>query len=153
MYGNNRNMGGGRRPQAQFSPVKEGEEIDVKIEAVGEKGDGIAKKNGFVIFVPGVQENDEVRIRVTRVLKKVGFAEVIGKALGPIAAPTERKQQQPTVKAPEPEPEHEDSENFGEESEAEDEFDDEPEAEEAEADDLGEDSEDNFDKVEDEDKN
>jgi len=61
-----------------FAPVKVGDELDVKIEAVGEKGDGIAKKDGFVLFVPGTKQGDEVKIRVTRVLQKVGFAEVVG---------------------------------------------------------------------------
>ncbi|MBW2966394.1 TRAM domain-containing protein, partial [Candidatus Woesearchaeota archaeon] len=69
----------GNRPRS-FSPVKVGDELDVKIEAVGAKGDGIAKKEGFVLFIPGVKEGDEVRIRVTKVLHKVGFAEVIGEA-------------------------------------------------------------------------
>ncbi len=67
MYGNN------------TPPVREGDELDVKIEAIGDKGDGIAKKDGFVLVVPGTQINDEVRVRVTKVLKRVGFAEVIGK--------------------------------------------------------------------------
>ncbi len=62
------------------APVKEGDELDVKIEALGEKGDGIAKKNGFVLVVPGTQVNDEVKVKVTKVLRKVGFAEVIGKS-------------------------------------------------------------------------
>ena len=69
--------GSGFRPR-NFAPVKVGDELDVKIEAVGEKGDGIAKKDGFVLFVPGAKQGDEVRIRVTRVLQKVGFAEVVG---------------------------------------------------------------------------
>ena len=34
------------------APVREGEELDVTIEAIGDKGDGIAKKDGFVLFVP-----------------------------------------------------------------------------------------------------
>lgn len=68
---------GSFRPR-NFAPVKVGDELDVKIEAVGEKGDGIAKKDGFVLFVPGTKQGDEVRIRVTRVLQKVGFAEVVG---------------------------------------------------------------------------
>ncbi len=63
-----------------MAPVSEGEELDVRIEAIGEKGDGIAKKNGFVLVIPGTQINDEVRIKVTKVLRKVGFAEVVGKA-------------------------------------------------------------------------
>ncbi len=66
----------------KFAPVKEGDEIDVKIEAVGEKGDGIAKKDGFVLVVPGTAKGDEVRIRVTKVLRRVGFAEVVGKSQG-----------------------------------------------------------------------
>ena len=70
---------GGRRDFGQnFAPVKVGDELTVKIEAVGEKGDGIAKKDGFVLFVSGTKQGDEVKIRVTRVLQKVGFAEVVG---------------------------------------------------------------------------
>ena len=60
-----------------FAPVKVGDEVDVKIEGVGSKGDGIAKYNGFVLFVPNTKEGDEVKVRVTRVLRRVGFAEVI----------------------------------------------------------------------------
>ena len=64
--------GSGFRPQGGgFSPVKVGDELDVKIEAVGEKG-------GFVLFVPNTKKDDQVRIRVTKVLRKVGFAEVVG---------------------------------------------------------------------------
>ena len=61
-------------------PVSEGEEIDVTIEAVGEKGDGIAKKSGFVIFVPNTKSGDRVKVKITKVLKKVSFAEVVGAA-------------------------------------------------------------------------
>ena len=68
------------RPRRSFAPIREGEELDVKIESAGKKGDGIAKVKGFVIFIPNVKEGDEVRIKVTRVLNKVGFGEVIGEA-------------------------------------------------------------------------
>ena len=72
-----------------FAPVKVGEEFDVKIEAVGEKGDGICKKDGFVLFVPGAKEGDEVKVRVTKVLRRVGFAEIIGSEVE--KAKTEKK--------------------------------------------------------------
>jgi len=65
-----------------FAPVRVGDEVDVKIEAVGEKGDGIAKVKGFVLFVPNTKQGDNVRVRITRVLRKVGFAEVIGEGSG-----------------------------------------------------------------------
>jgi predicted RNA-binding protein with TRAM domain len=80
MQGRRFESGGGSIGGAdRVAPVKVGAEIDVRIEGVGEKGDGIAKVQGFVLFVPGVRAGDEVRIRVTRVLAKVGFAEVLSK--------------------------------------------------------------------------
>jgi predicted RNA-binding protein with TRAM domain len=111
MYGNRGHGSGG------FAPVKVGEEIDVKIEAVGEKGDGIAKKKGFVLFVPNTKEGDEVRIRITKVLSKVGFAESIGAAQGPIET-DEKPAEEAQAPAAEPvveEPAAEDTEDFGEE--------------------------------------
>ncbi|HIH14863.1 MAG: deoxyribonuclease/rho motif-related TRAM [archaeon GW2011_AR17] len=58
-------------------PVERGDEIEVTIESTGAKGDGIAKVNNFVIIVPGAKEGDKVKVRITRVLKKMAFAEVI----------------------------------------------------------------------------
>ncbi|MFO8015537.1 MAG: TRAM domain-containing protein [Candidatus Woesearchaeota archaeon] len=94
-------------------PVNEGDEIKVNIEAVGEKGDGIAKKDGFVLFVPGTKQGDNVKVRVTKVLRKVGFAEVVGKADKP--AEGGGKEEEPSYAAPEPEESPEDTEDFGEE--------------------------------------
>jgi len=95
-----------------FAPVKQDEELDVKIEAVGEKGDGIARKQGFVLFVPNTKEGDEVRVKVTRVLKKVGFAEVVGSATGPVESdiPHAPKEEEEVPYDPSKE-----SEDFGEE--------------------------------------
>jgi len=100
-------------------PVKVGDELDVNVEAVGEKGDGVAKKDGFVIFVPGAKEGQTVRIRVTRVLRKMGFGEIVGDAAAADSPeqPEEGSQKTPEAEA-EPEP-VEDSEDFGEESEEE----------------------------------
>ncbi len=107
-------------------PVQVGEEVDVKIEAVGEKGDGIAKRNGFVLFVPGVKEGDEVRIKITKVLRKVGFAEVIGSAQGKVeeSKPAEDGQEPAAEGAAEeapaeeqPSEQAEDTEDFGEDLE------------------------------------
>ncbi len=106
-----------------FAPVRVGEEVDVKIEAVGEKGDGIARVKGFVLFVPGVKEGDEVKIKITKVLSKVGFAEVVGEGTVPEGGAPEQASDQPAEgtqeqEAPE-EPQPEDTEDFGEELEEE----------------------------------
>jgi predicted RNA-binding protein with TRAM domain len=99
----------------KVAPVQVGEELDVKIEAVGEKGDGVAKKDGFVLFVPNTNQGDEVRVRVTKVLPKVGFAEVIsgGGSKAPKAEPEEESEESEEEPASEETPE--DTEDFGEE--------------------------------------
>ena len=116
MYGEHRSGGfrggGGFRRENNFVPVRVGDELDVKIEAVGEKGDGVAKVKGFVLFVPNVKEGDTVRVRVTKVLRKVGFAESLGAATGAPAASGSGSE----AKQEEEEPEFEsgnDSEDFG----------------------------------------
>lgn len=111
--------GGGYRDFGpSTAPVKVGDELEVSIEAVGEKGDGIAKKDGFVLFIPGVKQGDKVRIRITKVLRKVGFAEVVGQSSGgeAPAEPGEAPSEEPAETAEEPEEApSEDSESFGEE--------------------------------------
>jgi len=94
-------------------PVEVGDELTVKIEAVGEKGDGIAKKDGFVLFVPNTKEGEEVRIRVTKVLRKVRFAEVVGQAEKP--AGEAESTGAPAPEAPEETEPVQDTEDFGEE--------------------------------------
>lgn len=113
-------FGGGRSSFRSTAPVKEGDELDVTIEAVGSKGDGIAKKDGFILFVPGVKQGDRVRIRITKVLSKVGFAEVAGAAQSsapeqPATQSTEDLPDAPQASAEAP---AQDSESFGEESPA-----------------------------------
>lgn len=108
MYGNKQNN--------TTPPVHIGEEVDVVIEAIGEKGDGLARTKGFVLFVPDVKKGEHVRIKINKVLQKVGFAEVVGRLEEPKA-----QDAQPTpVKEAEPEIEIDESqmsEDFGEDLE------------------------------------
>ena len=59
------------------SPINEGEEYDVKIEDMGRDGDGIAKIEGFIVFVSGAKKGDEVKIRITSTRRNFAFAEVV----------------------------------------------------------------------------
>ena len=59
------------------APIKVGDVVEVTIDAVGEKGDGLAKISGFVLFIPGVKQGEKHTVKVTRVLRSVGFAEVV----------------------------------------------------------------------------
>jgi len=58
-------------------PVKAGEEIEVEIISKGSKGDGVAKYQGFIIFIPDANVGEKHKVRVTRVLANMGFAEII----------------------------------------------------------------------------
>lgn len=99
------------------APVNVGDELNVIIDAVGEKGDGLAKKDGFVLFVPNTKKGDNVKIRVTRVLKKVGFAEVVSQNESSGSTESSDEPAQGSSEAPEQPETTQDSENFGEDDE------------------------------------
>ena len=107
----------------RVAPVKVGQELDVKIEGVGEKGDGIAKVSGFVLFVPGVRAGDEVRIKVTRVLNKVGFAELLGRSESSSDDETEESEEEKPKKkgsSDEEEEDYEEEDSYSDDGEYED---------------------------------
>lgn len=89
-----RRGGDGFGMRRSFAPVKVGDEVTLKIESIGEKGDGIAKIKGFIIFIPGVKEGQELKVKITRVLNKCGFGEVVGNAE---AAPAQSTEGSPEV--------------------------------------------------------
>jgi predicted RNA-binding protein with TRAM domain len=75
-FRNNRGFGGPRpfRP----SPVRVGEEYDVKIESMSRRGDsGVARVQGLVVFVPDSKPGDSVRIRITKVGRGYATGEVL----------------------------------------------------------------------------
>lgn len=64
-------------------PVEVGDELNLTIESTGAKGDGIAKVDNFVIIVPGAKQGDTVKVKITRVLKKMAFGEIAGSESAP----------------------------------------------------------------------
>lgn len=71
--GRRSSSGGGygdrNRPRRfRHSPVKVGEQYDVTIEAISNRGDsGVAKIEGFVIFVPGTKVDEKIKVKITKV--------------------------------------------------------------------------------------
>jgi predicted RNA-binding protein with TRAM domain len=59
------------------APVKAGEEYDVEIEDIAKKGDGIARVEGFVIFVSGTKVGDKIKIHIDSVKRKVAEAHKV----------------------------------------------------------------------------
>ena len=69
--------GNDRNDKYGSAPVNVGEEYDVKIEDIGRSGDGIAKIEGFIIFVPNTKKGQEVKIKITETKRNLGFAELV----------------------------------------------------------------------------
>ena len=58
-------------------PVEENQIIKAKCIALGNKGDGIFKHEKYVIIVPDTEPDKEYEIKITKVLRRVGFGEVV----------------------------------------------------------------------------
>jgi 23S rRNA (uridine2552-2'-O)-methyltransferase len=59
------------------APVAVGDELDVDVVDVGSEGDGVAKVEEFTVFVPGAEAGETVRVRITDVKPRFGFAELL----------------------------------------------------------------------------
>ncbi len=76
----NRSRRGVKRAEYQSSvfqqiPVSEGQEIDVVIDDIGSRGDGITRVQGFLIFVPKARIGERLRVKIVRVGRKFAIAE------------------------------------------------------------------------------
>jgi predicted RNA-binding protein with TRAM domain len=78
---------GGFRRNDNFGPkpVETGKEYDVQITEISRKGDGIARIQGFVIFVKNGKVGQNAKIRVVQVGNRFATAEIVD---GEASAPT-----------------------------------------------------------------
>ncbi|MGI0078896.1 MAG: TRAM domain-containing protein [Nitrososphaerales archaeon] len=77
--GGSRGLGfGGGRPPMGPKPVEVGKEYDVEVTELSRRGDGVAKVQGFVIFVQGAKVGQKVKIKVDRVGPRFASASVVG---------------------------------------------------------------------------
>lgn len=60
-------------------PVRKGQEIDVIINDIGTRGDGIARIQNFLIFVPQVKVGERLKVKIVSVGKKFAIAEKISR--------------------------------------------------------------------------
>ncbi len=64
-------------PSSREKPVKVGEELDVTVSEVSRRGDGVARIQGFVIFIPNAKQGTQVKIRIKEIRPNFATAEVI----------------------------------------------------------------------------
>ena len=80
-YGGGGYGGGGNRFGGGGSfgpkPVETGKEYDVQITETSRKGDGIARVQGFVIFVKDGKVGQNTKVKVTNVGARFATAEIV----------------------------------------------------------------------------
>jgi predicted RNA-binding protein with TRAM domain len=58
-------------------PVEMDEEYEADIEELSQRGDGIAKIDGFVIFVPNTKQGEHVKFKITRLGNRFAVGELV----------------------------------------------------------------------------
>lgn len=56
------------------APVEIGDELTVEIVSEGSEGDGVARIDGYTIFVPGTEVGETVEVRISDLKPRFGFA-------------------------------------------------------------------------------
>ena len=57
------------------APVDVGEKLEVLIDDIGSRGDGISRVDGFLVFVPQAQVGERLQVKITKVGPKFAIAE------------------------------------------------------------------------------
>jgi len=61
--------------QVRDAPVEEGKQYEVDIKERSRRGDGLARVEGFVVFVANTKLGDHVEIQITQVRDRFAIAE------------------------------------------------------------------------------
>ena len=71
-----RGRGEGRFPP---KPVEIGKEYEVDVQETSRRGEGIARIQGLVTFIPNTKPGDHVKIKIIRISRRFAEAEVVEK--------------------------------------------------------------------------
>jgi predicted RNA-binding protein with TRAM domain len=58
-------------------PVAEGQVYTIQITDIGSQGDGIGKVEGMIVFVPDTKVGQEVKVKITKVVRRAAFGDVV----------------------------------------------------------------------------
>ncbi|HJJ54895.1 MAG TPA: translation initiation factor IF-2 subunit beta [Methanocorpusculum sp.] len=69
--------GAGTKSAVSASTVEEGKEMEVSIDSISKKGDGIAHVGKYILYISGVKVGARVKIRITKISGSVAFTQKI----------------------------------------------------------------------------
>jgi predicted RNA-binding protein with TRAM domain len=81
-FGQRRGGFRGRGPKFIPKPVETGREYEVDITEKSRRGEGIARIQGLVLFVPDTNPGDHVTVKIVRISSRFAEATVVRKAEG-----------------------------------------------------------------------
>lgn len=67
----------GRSSMGTPAPVEAGKDYDVNIEDIAREGDGIARVEGFVVFVADTKVGDTVKIQIDKVMRRFAIGHKV----------------------------------------------------------------------------
>jgi predicted RNA-binding protein with TRAM domain len=76
-YGRRRGFGDSGPRFDIKKPVEVDKEYEAEIEDTSRRGDGVAKIEGFIIFVPNAKQGEHVKFKVTRVGNRFAIGELV----------------------------------------------------------------------------
>jgi len=69
---------GSRKPGFNVKkPVELDKEYEAEIEDISTRGDGIAKVEGFIIFLPNTKKGEHAKFRIIRVGSRFAIGELV----------------------------------------------------------------------------
>lgn len=58
-------------------PVELNNEYEADIQEISQRGDGIAKIEGFVVFIPNTKRGEHVKFKITKVGNRFAMGELV----------------------------------------------------------------------------
>jgi predicted RNA-binding protein with TRAM domain len=92
---------GERGERSGDKPVELGKEYRVRITDMSGRGEGVAKIEGFIVFVRGAKPSEEVTIKITRLGARAATGEIVPETQ---AGPASTPQPPPAASAEPPKP-------------------------------------------------
>lgn len=65
-----------KQAKVEEAALEEGKVYEVMIQDIGKKGDGIAKKDKYIIYIPGTAKGSIVKVKIEKIVGTVAFAKL-----------------------------------------------------------------------------
>jgi predicted RNA-binding protein with TRAM domain len=69
---------GGQGRSFPPKPVEVGKVYDLEVTDTSKRGEGVAKVEGLVVFIPGAKPGQKLKVRITRVSQRFAIGEPAG---------------------------------------------------------------------------